>query len=240
MHIETYCSHTYYADFDDNSTIIDLGSSDGKFLKYLAEKFKCQCYGVEPNHELGNSLQNTELIHVFNYAIADKNTDVVFYVNKNDLDSANIIQPFSINDQKITVKGVTFEGFLKSLKITSVDLIKVDIEGAEIGMFETTSDEILKNIKQISIEFHDFIPALNLSEKVNKVIFRLESLGFRSFSFNHADMLFINVEKKRVAPMVYKYFQLLKLYYKVRDKLMEQIVGKNINRIRYLLTRCLL
>lgn len=217
VHVETYYDHTYYADFDDNSIIIDLGSSDGKFLEYLAKKFKCQCYGVEVRPELSNSLQNTDLIHVFNYAITDKNADIDFYVYKNTTYS---IQPLSVGGQKITVRGVTLEEFLKSLKITSVDLLKVDIEGAEIEMFETTSEETLKNIKQISIEFHDFYSPWNLSEKTNKVISRLESLGFRSPGFNHMDMLFINSGKIKTGFTRNEYFKFIGLGYKIREKLL--------------------
>ncbi|PSB43645.1 hypothetical protein C7B67_23565 [filamentous cyanobacterium Phorm 6] len=59
---------------------------------------------------------------------------------------------------EISVDGITLETFLNHQKIELVDLLKIDIEGAEEAVFNSTTDATLCNVKQITIEFHDFMP----------------------------------------------------------------------------------
>ncbi len=78
-------------------------------------------------------------------------------------------------------------------KINEVDLLKIDIEGAELQLFLSTSDDVFSSIKQISIEFHDFMD-LYPSEEVKKIINRFKS-GFYIIKFSryyYYDVLFIN------------------------------------------------
>ncbi|WP_366930871.1 FkbM family methyltransferase [Microcoleus sp. bin38.metabat.b11b12b14.051] len=51
----------------------------------------------------------------------------------------------------ISVDAMTLDTFLNKHKIESIDLLKVDIEGAEEALFNSTSDATLCNIKQITI-----------------------------------------------------------------------------------------
>jgi len=71
----------------------------------------------------------------------------------------------------------------------------MDIEGAEIAVFRGMSDELLKSIKQITVEFHDFIPEMNMEQDVLDIISRMKSLGFACIVFSrktHFDVLFLN------------------------------------------------
>jgi hypothetical protein len=95
-----------------------------------------------------------------------------------------------------TVRVVGFEDFLSRAglgKRDLIDLVKVDIEGAECCMFEEASDSALQRVAQFSVEFHDFIWP-ELRERVIRVKSRLRSLGFRSinFSLDDTDVLFLN------------------------------------------------
>jgi FkbM family methyltransferase len=65
--------------------------------------------------------------------------------------------------------GITLETFLNTQRIELVDLLKIDIEGAEEAVFNSTRDATLCNIKQITIEFHDFVPGCISSEEVTKL-----------------------------------------------------------------------
>ena len=84
---------------------------------------------------------------------------------------------------------------LQKHDIPRIDALKMDIEGAEIAVFRGMSDELLRSIKQITVEFHDFIPEMNMEQDVLDVISRLESLGFACIVFSrhtHFDVLFLN------------------------------------------------
>ena len=71
----------------------------------------------------------------------------------------------------VQVPGITLKSFFEYISADMIDLAKIDIEGAEITMFGSTDDQTLLSIKQISIEFHDFMDQ-KLIELVQRIITR--------------------------------------------------------------------
>ncbi len=83
---------------------------------------------------------------------------------------------------------------MRRLGLEKIDLLKIDIEGAEIALFDSTSNDVLSRIRQITVEFHDFIPELGIQNDVKRTKLRLQSLGFYciEWSRTNTDVLFIN------------------------------------------------
>ncbi len=52
---------------------------------------------------------------------------------------------------------ITFRELRRRAGVDRIDLLKIDIEGAEIGMFDDCTDEELSSIGQITVEFHAFL-----------------------------------------------------------------------------------
>jgi hypothetical protein len=69
----------------------------------------------------------------------------------------------------------------------------MDIEGAELDVLSDCTDEELTKIKQITIEFHDFLYP-EQRPVVIAVFERLRRLGFipMRFSMDNSDALFLN------------------------------------------------
>lgn len=112
----------------------------------------------------------------------------------------------------IKVPSISFENFINLVNVNKIDLIKIDIEGAEILLFNSTSSKTLAKISQISIEFHDFIASLKMEKEVEGIIKRLEEDGFYQINFsrlNHYDVLFLNRR-------VYTYLDYIKIKYFAR------------------------
>ena len=82
------------------------------------------------------------------------------------------------NDQcEINVRMITLEDIFRLFKIQKIDLLKVDIEGAELDLFENFSQYDSERISQIVVEFHDFLdPALR--KRVEQCIKKLQGLGY--------------------------------------------------------------
>jgi len=79
------------------------------------------------------------------------------------------------------------------MRLTTVDLMKVDIEGAELPMFRAAPDEALLRSRQISVEFHEFLyPDMHVEIELTKQ--RLQRLGFVAVDFSrvNGDVLFLN------------------------------------------------
>jgi Methyltransferase FkbM domain len=95
------------------------------------------------------------------------------------------------SSEKIEV--VTFSRFLSLTGVSEVDLLKLDIEGAELDVLDSIDDETLRRIRQITVEFHDFIYP-GTAGRVDSTRQRLRAAGFHDicFSLDHSDVLFIN------------------------------------------------
>ncbi len=93
-----------------------------------------------------------------------------------------------------TCDAITLQEFLARENIKEIDLLKVDIEGSEEPLFDSTPDDLLRKIRQITIEFHDFVPGSITTQTVNRILRRLESLGFRSIPFSYLFPTMLNAD----------------------------------------------
>lgn len=195
--VTTVNEHTFVArHLRASSVVVDLGGNLGEFSRQMNARFGCTCYTVEPMPELYAQLSRGPRLHTFNVAIAGTNQPLEFYTSTNNTAGSLILRP-DVPDGKITVQGVTLDEFVRDNNIKRIDLLKVDIEGAEVAVFETLSEATLKKIRQITIEFHDFMPEVMSGEDVARIRTRLENAGFRCLPWkmrSNFDVLFVRRE----------------------------------------------
>ena len=216
MEIKEKLLHHFIENFiDENSIIVDLGGNKGEFSKFIVDEFKAKSYVMEPIPELFNQIPENPKIKKFQCCISkEKNIEISIPENQ-----CATIYDKNFN-KKIICKGITLEDFLKENNIKKVDLLKVDIEGAEIEMFENLSEEILKNINQITVEFHDFLWP-ELKSKVELIKNKIQNSEFYCISFsitNNGDVLF--VKKNLISKFQYLY---LKYFERFRRGLIRRI-----------------
>jgi FkbM family methyltransferase len=187
--------------------VIDLGANVGQFSEAITHEFNCRCYAIEAVPSVYSQLSENGLVKKFNYAISDRNEPLKIYTSDN-LECNSISQEaasiYGLQGE-ISVDGITLETFLNNQRIELVDLLKIDIEGAEEAVFNSTRDATLCNVKQITIEFHDFLPDSISTEEVNKITNRLKRLGFICIPFSYlfpdmdtCDFLFINTNRCKI------------------------------------------
>ena len=72
------------------------------------------------------------------------------------------------------------------------DLLKLDIEGAELDVFEGAAADELRRFRQITVEFHDFVWP-EQAVRVGRAMALMEAAGFRriNFSRDNTDVLFV-------------------------------------------------
>jgi len=177
-----------------DSIVIDLGANHGGFSHTMANNFKCKCIAIEPNPALCKTIKPHALITVKNVAVAATSGILPFHVCKNDEASSLIRTDNNDAIETIQVPSITLRALLAQLNIESVDLLKMDIEGAEIDVLNECPDDLLCRVKQITVEFHDFNGLISRESAVG-VIDRLHQLGFHVFPMwmrSHGDTLFVN------------------------------------------------
>lgn len=159
--------HQVLASLTPADIAIDLGANVGEFTLQLA-KTGAQVFAIEPDphafsllHKATKDLQNVTLI---NAAASDKDGEMTLYRSASfDKSPDRLTKSSSLFADKknvsaesgFTVKTIDFCKFLQNLD-TSVKLIKVDIEGAEVPLFETIFAQGLQSLFEYAfVETHE-------------------------------------------------------------------------------------
>lgn len=124
--------------------ILDLGSNTGLSLLYFRLRYpEARIYGFEPDptnfRRLQRNIQPLERVEVHNVAIAGFNGSTTFYADPHRGQSSSIMRRRP-RQQAVEVEAVTLDALLDRLDLQRVDLLKFDIEGAEMEVFRHVSD----------------------------------------------------------------------------------------------------
>lgn len=182
--------HSFLPILNETSTVVDLGMSDGDFAQTLVSRFGCHVYGLEPEPSLFAALPDIDRVVKEQAAVSPTDDPVALHLNTTQCASTL----FAAATSSVTVAGTTLTSFLDRHGISIVDLVKMDIEGAEFDVLESMSDLDILRIRQLTIEFHDFLDS-NLLPRVRITDQRLRRLGFRRIKFTHftnGDVLYLH------------------------------------------------
>jgi len=189
----------YYvqAVLNERSTIVDCGTGlDANFSQALMARFGVRAIGVDPTRKHRSAL--TALEHRSNgrftfipSALTGVGGNVAFFQSE-DNESGSLFQNH-INVQRdrttsYEVDAVTLDHLLG--RAGAVDLLKLDIEGAEYAVLEGSSDDLLRRVPQIIVEFHHDIIEGCLRSDTLKLSHRLRRLGFRVHTRDLVNYLF--------------------------------------------------
>jgi FkbM family methyltransferase len=192
--VDRLCDHTYLPNLlSADSVIFDFGANYGDFSHGIISRFGCNVYAAEPLRSIRQSIKQSDSLKLLPVAIGGANGSARLHVFRKRC--ASLLDPRMQDDEvcEEEVEVIDLRTFFTRTGVQKVDLMKVDIEGAELDMFESASDADLMRAGQITVEFHDFIHA-ELRERVEAVKRRIEALNFWAISFSrdNTDVLFIN------------------------------------------------
>jgi FkbM family methyltransferase len=150
-----------YIDFDDVNVILDVGSRDGyqsvEFRTWFP-KAKVVAFEANPGQlSLCNNVTNGHDIQVVGKAVGDFNGKTKFYTSNNNIGASSLLKinghPRSAQwpQQEVEVDVIRLDNWCADNSITKVDLLWVDVQGAERMVFEGCGD-MLKDVKCICTE----------------------------------------------------------------------------------------
>jgi len=144
--------------------IIDAGANIGLATLYFKWRFPhSTVYAFEADPHtftaLEKNISNNKLSNAFafNCALSNEDKDVSLYVEKGEAGSGrtSILEGRNVHGNVLHVPGKRLSSFLEEQKITSVDVIKMDVEGAEwLVVADLVAHNVLPKIKRFIIEYH--------------------------------------------------------------------------------------
>lgn len=175
-----------------DTVVLDLGANRGRFARGMRAAYGCQVYAVEPNPALVRDLPGD--VATLAAAVSGETGTARFHLMEQDeWSSLHGRGPIALAET-IAVRTYTLADLLDVLDVSRVDVLKLDIEGAEIDVLLQAPAELLQDCEQITVEFHDF-HGFTPREDCERVIRRMESLGFLTISVlreTYGDVLFLN------------------------------------------------
>jgi FkbM family methyltransferase len=186
--LTTEMYRTYLSDLEvkDKLNVLDLGANNGGFpLLLKSEGFeinKVVCVELNPNtfSRLKFNLEtNLEAdISALNLAVCGTSREIELSLGSGGA-SDNIYQSQSLPDaKKYKVKGKTFnEIYSDNFGNETVDICKMDVEGAEFEIFENENCDKIGNCKYLLIEIHH-----EKHQRRETVLNKLKKLNFEEIN----------------------------------------------------------
>ncbi len=172
------------------SVVLDIGAILGAFSREISATFGCSPIVVEANPALVPALRDRLNVDIMNVAVGGEDGEAWFNVSLNPEGSSLLDLPErsvydATLDRRIKVRSISLSTLLSTVSPRPIDVLKMDIEGAEIAALASVSDEMLGNIGQLTIEFHDDPTfGFGLEDQVDRAVERLEALGLVCLQFN--------------------------------------------------------
>ena len=164
----------------EESVVFDVGGYSGQWSEEISKRYNPLIYIFEPVPKFFSQIQNRFIhnpkVHAYNFGLLD--IDKTEAISLNDTGSSI----YRTADSYVEITLVDIYRFLMELDFIEIDLIKINVEGAEYPILNRMIDtNIIKKCRDIQVQFHDFYPeATRLRSDICK---RLEKTHFLTYNY---------------------------------------------------------
>lgn len=162
-------------------TVVDIGGNIGVFTLFASRLGAEKIFVFEPFpanvHLIRKNIRENFLknVSIVQSAVSDKNGTAKLYLGHHnaghllfDRNSVGQLENY------ISVPTTTLNALIKDHHMGKIDFLKLDCEGSEGAILNSSPPQVWKKIKQVAIEYHDNVSSLNHTE-IEK---RLVDFGF--------------------------------------------------------------
>jgi len=145
---------------NNNSLVIDVGGYIGDYASDIYCKYGCKVYVFEPikihADYIRNRFSNNENIKVIQAALGCENKEMNINVNE---DKSSLYTLSIVGNKVEKIRMISAVEYITINIDKQIDLLKINIEGGEYELLNNilSYPEIIKNIRFIQIQFHDFV-----------------------------------------------------------------------------------
>jgi FkbM family methyltransferase len=173
--------------------IFDCGANRGDFSQWAAKRFNATVYAFEADPKIACSLPAGDRVKAYNVAIAGRDGNAILRRALQQC-SSTVFNRQAIANDTLPVTTRNLSSLCKEHNITRVNLLKLDIEGAELDVLEEASPELLAMVDQITCEFHDFLDSSH-RPRIRAVLSHMRRSGFMVMSMSYwtyGDVIMLN------------------------------------------------
>lgn len=191
--------HTIYASsLPPDPVVIDLGMHQGGFARALARiRPGARVYGVEPQPELASRLiarYGERVVHAAVAGTGAEQSELLLFeaADMATIRSLDLEHPTATATGQVNIPIVSLDALRQKWDLARADLIKVDIEGAEIELL-ADGPASFSFARQISVEFHLWRYPADRA-RIDAIIAQFRAAGWRvqDFTRSHDDVLFLH------------------------------------------------
>lgn len=152
--------HNAYGDVPENAIVVDLGANIGVYSVYAAKMGASKVYAFEPNKEAynvlcknirGNNLEGK--IIPFNLAVNKEDVSVNIPVKSSPFNQICCFENKILEGYHL-VPSITVDRIIDENSIKSIDILKMDCEGAEFDIVVSLTEATCRVIREIRMEYH--------------------------------------------------------------------------------------
>ncbi len=180
---ETFLLRVYTPPFipvDIGDIVVDIGANVGDFSIFASTLGASKVFSYEPDKEsygdLVSNIKNNNITNIepVNKAVSNRKGRVKFY--RTSINGGNSLYHTNDTIEKTTVISITLQDIFKYHNLKKIDFLKIDCEGSEGNIIYHTPNYVWKNIRKISLEYHD-----NVSQYSHNIIIRtLNNNGYET------------------------------------------------------------
>lgn len=152
----------YETPFPTNpQTIVDAGANIGLATLYYAQEYpEAKIISIEPEHSnfqlLKRNCASLPNVTLIEGALWDKETSLAIQDAKAEKWGFSVAESSATpSTESPEIKAVTIPSLLSKFDRPRIDILKLDIEGAEYMLFKNNAESWLGAVEQIVIELHD-------------------------------------------------------------------------------------
>jgi FkbM family methyltransferase len=189
----------YRPDLSADSVVIDAGCSyEADFSVCLIGRHGVRAFGVDPTRKHREALRRLEAkypgrFHHLPLAIAATDGTLTFHesrVNESGSLFSDHVNVLRDETTSYDVEAVTLGTLVKRVGVEKVDILKLDLEGAEFDLFERLTAGQLRPFRQLFVEFHHHAVSHFQPADTRRIVERVAGFGFRTFSMDDHNYLF--------------------------------------------------
>ena len=158
-----YTPYSFYRPAADQ-TVIDIGANIGWFALFLqsrARGINVHCFEPGPPalkclHANIDINELNEFVKAYPYAVTDRVGRAALANSKHSVER-HILKSRDPAEGADVVETITFERALEMVGAETVDLVKIDVEGAEVEIVLGSDIKTWGGVKRVALEYHGYL-----------------------------------------------------------------------------------